>query len=77
MALDWKDVEEDGEPEVEGQYAVYCYNYQISSDLIDIARYEGGSWGMFRSCLNYGMRVRAWAELNWPEKRLFLREMEL
>ena len=77
MALEWKDVEEDGQPAIEGQYVVYCYNYQISSDLIDIARWENNEWGMFRSCLNYGMRVRAWAPLNWPEKRLFMREMEL
>ena len=73
MAIEWKDAEEE-EPEVDGQYLVYCYNHQISSDLIDIARFENGKWGMFRSCL-YGMSVVEWSELNWPSRRIFHKGM--
>ena len=72
--LDWKDAREE-QPEVDGQYLVYCWNSQVNTDLVDIARYEHGDWGMFRSCLNYGMRVHKWAELNWPEDRLYIKEM--
>ena len=75
MAIEWKDVGEDGQPEREGQYIVYCYNYQISSDLIDLARWENGHWCLFRSCLNQGMLVYRWAYVNWPKDRIYLKEM--
>lgn len=54
------------------QYLVYCNAPNYDSGWIDMARYDNGSWHVFRSQISHASRVKYYAEINYPEEQEIL-----
>ena len=64
--IEWKKFDRQNPPS-DGQYIIYCVTPQFDSAWIDIARFDDGVWHAFRSQMSHDLRVREYAETNYPE----------